>query len=262
MLLENKVVVITGCNSEIGMGWSAAIKCAEQGADVIVCDWKTDKLDRLVNQIEGLGRRAIWVQADISNREQVQQVVDKAIETFGHIDVLINNAGIATDNGPFLECSEDMLDRNIAVNFKGAWYFCQAVIPHMRKQGGGAIVNNASLNATRPVAGWAPYTTSKMAMIGMSKSIALEFGVDNIRSNCIAPGPIRTELGLGGSRRVAEEMEIPFDEAVKLAEHANVLGRWGDPGEAADLMVYLASDMASFVTGSTIDVGGGFVVGL
>ena len=103
MLLENKVVTITGCNSEIGMGWSAAIKCAEQGADVIVCDWKTDKLDRLVNKIEGLGRRATWVRADISNREQVQQVVDKAIEMFGQIDVLINNAGIATDNGPFLE---------------------------------------------------------------------------------------------------------------------------------------------------------------
>ncbi len=262
MLLKDKVAIITGCNSEIGMGWAAAIKCAEQGADVVVCDYRTDQLDQLTARIDALGRRAIWLRADISDQAQVERVVDKAIETFGHIDVLINNAGIASDNGPFLECSEEMLDRNIAVNFKGAWYFCQAVIPHMRKQGGGAIVNNASLNATRPVAGWAPYTTSKMALIGMSKSIAYEFGVDNIRSNCIAPGPIRTELGLGGSRRVAEELDIPFDEAVKLAEHANVLGRWGSPGEAADLMVYLASDMASFVTGSTIDVGGGFVAGL
>jgi len=262
MLLENKVVIITGCSSEIGMGWSAAIKCAEHGADVVVCDYRTDKLDQLVSTIRDLGRRALWVQADVSIREQVHQVVNKAIDSFARIDVLINNAGIATDNGPFLECSDDMLDRNLAVNFKGAWYFCQAVIPHMRKQGGGAIVNNASLNATRPVAGWAPYTTSKMAMIGMSKSIALEFGADNIRSNCIAPGPIRTELGLGGSRRVAKEMDIPFEDAVKLAENANVLGRWGSPGEAADLMVYLASDMASFVTGSTVDVGGGFVVGM
>ena len=262
MLLKDKVVVITGCNSEIGMGWAAAIKCAEQGADVVVCDYRIDKLDQLVKEIDALGRRAIWVQADISDREQVQQVVDKAIHTFGRIDVLINNAGIGTDNGPFLECSEEMLDRNIAVNFKGAWYFCQAVIPHMREQGGGAIVNNSSLNATRPVAGWAPYTTSKMALIGMSKSIASEFGVDNIRSNCITPGPIRTELGLGGSRVVAKELGIPFDEAVKLAEQGNVLRRWGSPEEAADLMVYLASDMASFVTGSTIDVGGGYVAGL
>ncbi len=262
VILQDKVIIITGCNSEIGMGWSAAIKSAEQGADVVLCDYATDKLDQLVSEIKGLRRQAIWVQADVSIRAQVDQAVARAIETFGRIDALINNAGIATDNGPFLECSDDMLERNMAVNFKGAWHFCQAVIPHMKKQGGGAIVNNASLNATRPVAGWAPYTTSKMAMIGMSKSIAYEFGVDNIRSNCIAPGPIRTELGLGGSRRLAEEMDIPFDEAVKLAEHANVLGRWGSPGEAADLMVYLASDMASFVTGSTIDVGGGFVVGL
>ncbi len=262
MLLENKVAIITGCNSEIGMGWAAAVKFAEQGADVVVCDWATDKLDRLVSEIERKGREGLWVRADISDRTQVQQVVDTTMDKFGRVDVLINNAGIATHNGPFLECSEDMLDRNIAVNFKGAWYFCQAVIPHMRAQGGGSIVHNASLNATRPVAGWAPYTTSKMAMIGMSKSIALEFGVDNIRSNCIAPGPIRTELGLGGSKRVAEETGLPFDEAVKLAENANVLGRWGEPGEAADVMVYLASDMSSFVTGSTIDVGGGFVVGM
>ena len=262
MLLENKVVIITGCNSEIGMGWATAIKCAEQGADVVVCDYQTDKLAQLTEAIEQLGRQALAIEADVSVQVQVENVVSQTLEKLGRVDCLINNAGIASDNGPFLDVSEDMLDRNIDINFKGAWYFCKAVIPHMKKQGGGSIINNASLNATRPVAGWAPYTASKMAMIGMSKSIAYEFGVDNIRSNCIAPGPIKTELGLGGSKRLAEELNMDFDDAVKLAENANVLRRWGAPSEAADLMVYLASDMSSFVTGSTIDVGGGFVVGL
>lgn len=262
MMLKDKVVIVTGCNSEIGMGWATALKAATEGANVVVCDYQTDKLSTLVEAIESLGQNAIALEADVSNRDQVDAVVSQTIATFGRIDVLVNNAGIATHNGPFLECSAEMLERNLDVNFKGVWNFCQAVIPHMIEQGGGSIVNNASLNATRPVAGWAPYTSSKMAMIGMSKSIALEFGIHNVRCNCIAPGPIRTELGLGGSKRLADELGIPFEEAVDLAHNANVMRRWGAPSEAADVMVYLASDMASFVTGSTIDVGGGFVAGM
>ena len=261
-LMVGKSVIVTGCGSEIGMGWATAVKCAQEGANVLVTDLRTDNLGKLVEELQGYGVKAVSAGANIANREEVNAVVEKAVAEFGAIHGMVNNAGTADQNSTLLECTDEMLEFNMGINFKGPLYFCQAVIPHMIEQGGGAIVNNVSVNATRPLPNWMPYVTSKNALIGLTKVVAVDHGADNIRCNAICPGAIRTELALEGVRHAIENWGLTAEQVEDGAVSASTLMRWGAPSEAADLMTFLISDMSSFVTGSVIEVGGGVVRGL
>lgn len=189
-MMQDKVVIITGAGREQGMGQAAVHKFAEHGARVVVTDLvRNDEeqanIDRVAQQARDLGAQALAIGVDVSNREQVKACVDQVIENFGRVDVMVNNAGTAIGAGPFLEQTDQQWDISYNVHLKGTLYFCQAVIPHMQKQGGGSIVNNASMLGVAAESHTAAYTATKFGVVGLTKTIAAEFGKDNIRCNAV-----------------------------------------------------------------------------
>ena len=259
--MNNRNVIVTGCGSEIGIGWAAAIRLAKEGANVLVTDINTEKLDSLVRQIESMGPRSVAVSADVTRREDVSRVVNTALAEFGAIDGLINNAGTGDGYTGFLECDDALLNMNLDVNFRSAWYFCQAVIPHMQSGGGGAIVNNASIVASRPQPFWTPYTIAKTAVIALTKSLAIEFGPENIRCNAVCPGLVQSELGQKAIEDTAKRFGITADEVIAAGSESNCMRRPGEAHEIADAMCYLLSDQSSYITGSVLDIAGGHLTG-
>jgi NAD(P)-dependent dehydrogenase (short-subunit alcohol dehydrogenase family) len=188
---------------------------------------------------------------DITDRQQVNACVATTIERFGRIEVLVNNAGTAIGAGPYLEQTDIQWDVSYNVHLKGTNYFCQAVIPHMQKQGGGAIVNNASMPGVAVEPFSAAYTATKFGVVGPTKVIAAEFGKDNIRCNCVCPGSVETQMQEDGIRKYAAWSGITVEQAWKESERC-ALGRSAQPREVASAMLYLASDLASYVSGDPI----------
>jgi 3-oxoacyl-[acyl-carrier protein] reductase len=262
-LLENKVVIITGAGRPKGMGQATALKFAEQGARVVVTDLVRDKhaeedfaaVETVAGQVRELGAESLAIGVDVTNRQQVNECVERTVAKFGTVDVLVNNAGTAIAAGPFLEQTDKQWDISYGVHLKGALYFCQAVIPIMQGQGGGAIVNNSSMLGIAGEPLTAGYTATKFGVVGLTKVIAAEFGKDNIRCNAVCPGSINTMQQSEGLAQFAEWAGISIEEAWKDAER-NALGRSAEPGEVADVIVYLASPMASFVSGVALPVTG------
>lgn len=261
-LMKGKVVIITGAGREKGMGQAAAHKFAEHGAKVVVTDLVRDGheedwngLNSIVAKIQENGGDALALGVDVTNKTQIEACVTATIEKFGRIDSLINNAGTAIGAGPFLEQTERVLDISYNVHVKGAFLFSQAVIPTMQKQGGGTIVNNASMLGIAAEAYTAAYTATKFAVVGLTKTIAAEFGCDNIRCNAVCPGSINTLMQEDGLKQFAAWAGITLEEARKDAERC-ALGRSAEPEEVADVMVYLASPMSSYISGDTIRVDG------
>ena len=260
--MQGRNIIVTGCNSDIGIGWATALACAEAGANVMVTDCVDDHLSRLVELLVSKGVKAASKKADIRDQPQVNAVVQMTVNEFGTLDGLVNNAGSSEHNAPFLDCSSEMLEFNLDVNFRGAWYFCKAALPYMQARNAAAIVNVASVIATRPVAGWAPYIAAKNATIGMSKAIAMDFAANNIRCNVVCPGAIKTELAQAGLKTAAEQMAVAVEDIEAMSAERSALGRWATAREPAELIRFLLSEKASFITGSVIEVGGGVVQGL
>ncbi|NIB38385.1 SDR family oxidoreductase [Pseudomaricurvus alkylphenolicus] len=265
-LMQDKVVIITGAGREQGMGQAAVHKFAEHGARVVVTDLVRNEqeqanIERVAQQARDLGAEALAIGVDVSNREQVASCVEQVIETFGRVDVMVNNAGTAIGAGPFLEQTDAQWDISYNVHLKGTLYFCQAVIPFMQAQGGGAIVNNASMLGVAAESHTAAYTATKFGVVGLTKTIAAEFGKDNIRCNAVCPGSVATQMQEEGLKQFAEWFDITLEEAWKDAERC-ALGRSAQPGEVADAMVYFASDMSSYVSGQALLVCGGANPGL
>lgn len=262
-LLENKVVIITGAGRPKGMGQAAALKFAEHGAKVVVTDLVRDQhadedhtaIEAVASEVRQLGVDSLAVGVDVTNRAQVKECVDKTVAAFGTVDVMVNNAGTAIGAGPFLEQTDKQWDISYGVHLKGTLYFCQAVIPVMQGNGGGAIVNNSSMLGIAAEPFSAAYTATKFGVVGLTKVIAAEFGKDNIRCNAVCPGSINTQMQSEGIAQYAEWAGIDIEEAWKEAER-NSLGRSAEPGEVADAMVYLASPMSSFVSGVALPVTG------
>jgi NAD(P)-dependent dehydrogenase (short-subunit alcohol dehydrogenase family) len=175
--------------------------------------------------------------------------------------VMVNNAGTAIGAGPFLEQTDLQWDISYNVHLKGTLYFCQEVIPHMQKQGGGSIVNNASMLGLAAESHTAAYTATKFGVVGLTKTIAAEFGKDNIRCNAVCPGSVATQMQEEGLQQFADWGGITLEEAWKDAERC-ALGRSAQPEEVADAMVYFASDMSSYVSGQALLVCGGANPGL
>jgi len=265
-LMQDKVVIITGAGRDKGMGQAAAHRFAEHGATVVVTDLvRNDEeqanIERVAQQARDLGARALAIGVDVSNREQVNACVERVIETLNRVDVMVNNAGTAIGAGPFLEQTDQQWDISYNVHLKGTLYFCQAVIPHMQKQGGGSIVNNASMLGLAAESHTAAYTATKFGVVGLTKTIAAEFGKDNIRCNAVCPGSVATQMQEEGLQQFADWFGITLEEAWKDAERC-ALGRSAQPEEVADAMVYFASDMSSYVSGQALLVCGGANPGL
>ncbi len=243
-LLEGKVALITGASRGIGKG--IALKFASEGADIAFTDLMADEnMEATVKEIEALGVKAKGYASNAADFAQTEEVVAKVKEDFGHIDVLVNNAGITKD-GLMLKMSEAQWDAVIAVNLKSAFNFIHAIIPVMMRQRSGSIINMASVVGVHGNAGQANYAASKAGLIALAKSIAQEVGSRGIRANAIAPGFIETAMTAALSDEVRKEwaQKIPLRRAGQVEDIANVA-------------TFLASDMSSYVSGQVIEVDGG-----
>ena len=243
-LLEGKVALITGASRGIGKG--IALKFAAEGADIAFTDLCDDEnMAATVKEIEALGVKAQGYASNAADFAQTEQVVAQVKEDFGHIDVLVNNAGITKD-GLMLKMSEAQWDAVIAVNLKSAFNFIHAIIPVMMRQRCGSIINMASVVGVHGNAGQANYAASKAGLIALAKSIAQEVGSRGIRANAIAPGFIETAMTAALPDDVRKEwaQKIPLRRAGQVEDIANVA-------------TFLASDMSSYVSGQVIEVDGG-----
>ncbi|WP_303741260.1 3-oxoacyl-[acyl-carrier-protein] reductase [uncultured Duncaniella sp.] len=243
-LLEGKVALITGASRGIGKG--IALKFASEGADIAFTDLFDDEnMANTVKEIEALGVRAKGYASNAADFAQTEEVVAKVKEDFGHIDVLVNNAGITKD-GLMLKMSEAQWDAVIDVNLKSAFNYIHAIVPIMMRQRQGSIINMASVVGVHGNAGQANYAASKAGIIALAKSIAQEVGSRGIRANAIAPGFIETAMTAALSDEVRKEwaQKIPLRRAGQVEDIANVA-------------TFLASDMSSYVSGQVIEVDGG-----
>ena len=253
MQLTGKVALITGGAS--GIGRATALLFAHEGAAIALADVNADTGQRVANEIVQSGGRALFEGIDVTRAADCQRLVERAICEFGRIDILFNNAGIIR-RATVLDLSEDDWDRVMAVNVKSIYLLSREVIPHMRKAGGGTIVNTASGWGLTGGARAAVYCASKGAVVLLTKAMAVDHGPQKIRVNCICPGDTDTGMLLEEARQLGEESGRFFAESAKRP-----LGRVGTPEEIAQAALYLASDASSFVTGTALVVDGGGLAG-
>ena len=249
--LDGKVAVITGGGS--GIGRVAASLFAAEGARVVVADVVADQAAAAVAEIVEAGGSALAVTVDVSDEAQVSAMVAAAVRTYGGLDVLFNNAGVfPADDGGILDTPPETWQRVMEVNLKGVWLGCRAAVPAMLDSGGGSIVNVASFVALVGAAtAQMAYTASKGGVLAMTRELAVEYARRGIRANSICPGPIETPL-------LAELLSDPERRQRRLVHIP--IGRFGRPEEIARAALFLASDDASFVTGSALVVDGGITV--
>ena len=243
-LLENKTAIITGATRGIGRG--IALEFARQGANIaFTYNSSVDAANTLEQELNVLGIKAKGYQSNAAEFDKAQELAKNVLEEFGTIDILVNNAGITKDN-LLMRISEEDFDQVIEVNLKSVFNVTKAVIRPMMKQRAGSIINMSSVVGLKGNAGQTNYAASKAGIVGFSKSVALELGSRNIRSNVIAPGFIETE------------MTANLDEAVVQGWRDSIpLKRGGSPKDIANACVFLASDMSSYITGQTLSVDGG-----
>lgn len=242
MKVKGRVALVTGSGG--GIGEVVAKTLAQNGARVVINDINEENILRVVEDIKFADGEALGVVADISKRDQVQEMVKKTVEQFGGIDILVNNAGIAKDKG-FLKMTEDDWDSVLNVNLKGMFNTCQAAIVHMREKKYGRIINISS----RAWLGWpgqANYSASKGGVVSLSRTLALEMAKHKITVNCIAPGIIRTPL-----------FDMLNEDTQKNLLALQPVGRIGEPEEIAYGVMFFASDDSGYVTGQTIFICGG-----
>ncbi len=248
MRLHDKVALITGAGGS--MGRLASVVFAREGARIIAADVAEPALDATVAEITRRGGRAIAVRADVANEAQVEHAVRLGVREFGRLDVLYNNAGIFPErDGSVVDIDEAVWDQVMAVNVKGIFFCCKHGIPQLLRAGGGSIINVASFVAL--VGCTVPqdaYTASKVAVIALTKSLAVQFGPKQIRTNAIAPGPIETPLLTSWLLNNPEAKQRRLDRIP--------MGRFGRPEDIVNLALYLASDEASWVNGSVLVADG------
>lgn len=250
--LTGKVAIVTGARR--GMGRTHALALARAGARVVVSDISQEECEKVVEEIKNLGGQAIAVKCDVGQKEEIDQMIKKTIETFDKIDILVNNAGICQFK-PFLEMTEQEFEKTIDINLKGYFLCAQAAAKEMVKQGKGAIVNIASIAMGQVGGGFqglAHYCASKGGIVAMTEAMTLELAPFNIRVNTIAPGAIDTPMAAS----------VKQDAKVLEASLARIpLHRMGNPEEVSNVVLFLASDESSYMTGSTVVVDGGWLAG-
>ena len=248
--LKDKVAIITGAAS--GIGRATALLFAKEGARVTVADVNAAMGMETVNLIEEQHERhAIFVQTDVSKSDEVRDMVQTTVQSFGRIDILVNNAADREPGKPVVDCPEEEWDRTVAITLKGPYLCAKYSIPEMAKVGGGIVVNVSSIAALVTFENGPAYSASKAGLNQLTKSIALDYRHQNIRANAICPGIIDTP----GTERVKQNKEWVTDT------HERILpGRWGTPEEIARAILFLASDESSYVNGSVMVADGGWVI--
>ena len=244
-LLEGKVAVVTGAAR--GIGQSIALRLAEEGADLALCDVQADWVAETKEKVEALGRRAEAYGVDVSKGDQVQAGVDAIVKDFGKLDIVVNNAGITRD-GLLIRMSEEDWDLVMNINLKGTFLMTKAAAKYMMKQRSGNFVNIASVIGLMGNPGQANYGASKAAVSNLTKTTAKELAARGIRANAIAPGFIKTKM----TDALTEDVRNQMLAAIPMKD-------FGTPEDVANVVLFLASDLSRYVTGQTLSVCGGMV---
>ncbi len=245
MELEGKVAIVTG--AAMGIGRACALQLAKEGADIVLADIELQEANRVADEIKVIGRRALAIKTDVTKSTEVNQMVKKALEAFGKIDILVSNAGQGARERASLFCdsSEEVRDFVITLNFKGMLNCCRAVINHMIERRTGKIVSISSRLGVIGGKGLADYTSAKAAIIGFSKALAKEVAPHNVYVNTVAPGPIETR-----------DMDFQTPQQIEMLKKGSGLGRYGKPEDIAYMVAFLVSDKANFITGQNFIVAG------
>ncbi|MBU1821716.1 MAG: SDR family oxidoreductase [Bacteroidetes bacterium] len=248
---KGKVALVTG--GSFGIGRATAVAFAARGANVVVADWIEDEDEHTLKQIKEANPavEAIFVKCDVSDGKQVENMIDQTIQKFGRLDFAFNNAGIEGTQAMTQDCTEENWDKTIGINLKGVFLCMKYQLPHLLKSGSGSIVNCASVAGLIGFPGLPAYVASKHAVVGLTKSVALETAKQGVRINAVCPGVIHTDMidRVTGKDKEVEKQYISMEP----------VGRMGQPYEVADAVTFLCSDAATFITGHAMPVDGGWV---
>ena len=254
MGMAGKTALITGGGS--GIGRATALRLASDGASVAIAARDRDRLELVADELRGAGSTPLAITCDVTSLDDARAAVDETVRRLGRLDILFNNAGVIYRDRSVIETTVEEWDETFAVNVRGTFFMSKAAIPHMQRQGGGVIVNNASYFGLVGGVGTAAYSASKGAVVLLTKAMALDHAADGIRVNAVCPGSVDTPMlamemeELGGQDQVRPEFE---------AKHP--LGRIATPAEVAATVAFLASDEAAFITGIALPVDGGITAG-
>jgi NAD(P)-dependent dehydrogenase (short-subunit alcohol dehydrogenase family) len=252
MFLNDRVAVITG--SATGMGRGIALKLAEEGCSIVAADIKDSDANITINMIKQKGGQAIFVHCDVTEKTRILYMVDQAIKKFGKIDILVNCAGgVPGNQGLLSEITEELWYKVMDLDLKSVFLCCQAVVPHMQKQGYGKIVNIASIGACHPSVSVTHYHTAKAGVVGLTYNMAFELAPQNITVNAILPGPVRTPFW----DPVIKDAPDPEARFAAIAKNEIPMQRLGTPEDIAGAALFFASNMSSYVTGQVLIVAGG-----
>lgn len=249
MQLDRKVAIITGAGA--GIGEASARLFAKEGAHLVLIDLEEEPLAKVVKELEAASTIVLDIVGDVSNAAVCRSIIDRTMAHFGRLDILFNNAGIVA-KGSLVDCSEEEWQRTLDVNLKSMYLLCRAAVPIMQRQGGGSIINMSSVAGPAGVANRGAYSVSKAGVIGLTKSLAIDFIKDGIRVNCICPGTVDTP-----SLRSRIASSPNPEEALRAFVARQPMGRMGRPEEIAALALFLASDRAQYMTGQALFMDGG-----
>jgi meso-butanediol dehydrogenase/(S,S)-butanediol dehydrogenase/diacetyl reductase len=269
--LDGKTAIVTGVGRPLGIGRATALRLARDGANVVISDicrkyegdlafynlGEWEQLQKVVGEIEALGRRALAFKVDVTKKEEIQEMVDGTLKEFGHIDILVNNAGTGVGVGPLLTIGEEAWDKTFEVNAKGTFLCCQAVLPSMIEQKSGKIINTASTAGLRGSASYGAYGASKFAVVGMTQILAAEFSQFNINVNCVCPAMVETDLGLEEYEFLSFVRGGTVEEARQATIDSIPLGRAATGDDIADVIAFLASEDSRYMVGQAVAVTGG-----
>ena len=251
MRLQNKVAVVTGAAS--GMGKAMVTRFAAEGAKVVAADWHGESLDATVAEIAATGAEIVGVQGDVSKRADAEKIIDEAVAKFGRVDVLCNNAGVMDVNQGVGELDDDMWERVLGINLSGPMYLSRKVVPLMVAQGGGSIVNTASVAGIGGGAAGAAYTASKHGLVGLTRQTAYRYALEGVRCNAIAAGAVETNI-----MQSVDPSKMDAAGSARCQAYYGVIPAQLKPEEIANLALFLASDESVHINGSIIPADGGW----
>lgn len=257
-MLKDKVAVVTGGGR--GIGRAITLAYAREGADLVLAARSIEALTETKAAVESLGRKALVVPTDVRHEESVHNLAEQALSHFGRVDVLVNNSGIGGPTAPLWEITPADWQETFAVNVTGVYLCCRALLPAMIERRSGCIVIIGSMTGKRPLFGRTPYAASKMALVGLARTLAWEVGPYGIRVNVISPGGVEGERIEWVIRKQAETKGISLDEARRQFTSSSPLGRLIPPDDVAAAAVFLASDRATSITGEDLNVSAGTVM--